>query len=124
MLLSRSLCSFLFSFIVQPTHTESSPNKPQPEGGKISLWCRSQTSNPPVTILWEENGIPIPSDRIEVITSEGDFHGTKVQSTVILPAEKSKNEHVVTCTPELNGMLLENQSKHYMLNVTCKYLSQ
>ena len=81
----------------------------------------SQSSNPPVTILWREAGILISPHYITTTSFDGNHHGTKVLSSVIIPADKPRCGSVITCTPVLEGHFLEGLAKDFPLNITCKY---
>ena len=106
---------------VRPTHMESSSKGHAPVGGNITLWCMSQASNPPVTLRWQLDGKHISSDYITSTSFGGRFHGTKVESTAVISAQKNMNGHIVTCTPIFEGVALEQHSKQYLMNVTCLY---
>ena len=84
------------------------------------MWCLAESSNPPSHLEWEQNGIPVPIEYIEVKQTPGEFKGTKVKSVIKMAAERNRNRQVVTCTPRFDGRLIENMSLHYMLNITCK----
>ena len=81
----------------------------------------SQSSNPPATIHWEENGIPIMSKYITSTTIGGEFYGKKIHSAVVLHIERVRHGHSVTCTPKFDGHLLAMHTKQYRLNVMCEY---
>ena len=101
-------------------HVESGSSGVVAEGGQIILWCMSETSNPPVTILWEEDGKPIRSHHDAPTHMKGAFHGTLVRSEVILSADRYRHGHVITCTPAFEGFKLEELSQQFTLNVTCE----
>ena len=95
---------------------------PVAEGGEIALWCMAQTSNPPVTIIWKEDGHPFTLDHETITKSiEGEFHGREVRSEVVLKVvDKDVNGKIVTCLPEFGGTPLKKLSHQFVLNVTCK----
>ena len=106
---------------VQPLNVEFGSNVPVAEGGQIRLWCKSKSSNPAVTILWGEDGNNISFNKTKNNYFNGDFNGTHVHSQLVLPALRTRNGHVVTCTPWVDGVVLEELTKQFVLNVTCKY---
>ena len=101
---------------------ESGRSRSVGKGGQIQLWCRSQTSNPPVIIIWKENSVPIPSEYITVTSTAGDFFGTQVHSQVVLPAKKSRNGNIVTCLYEFDLALVVDQSQQFVINITGNYI--
>ena len=112
---------WLFFPTVQPMRMASSSRGAVAVGENITLWCMSQSSNPSVKMKWKEGGATIASDYITTTSFQDVFFGTKVQSTVVLLAKKERSGHLVTCTPEYDGVLLDELSKQYLLNVTCLY---
>ena len=114
-------CNLNLLFAVQPFKLEVGSNNAVPEGGILTLECMSMTSNPAVIISWTEGSTPILSQYITVTPHSGKFYGTQIHSQVILSAEKNRNGRIVTCTAEFDGVVLEELSRQFVLNVTCKY---
>ena len=110
----------LLRFTVEPLYVELGSNGAVPVGGRVELCCRSQASDPPVVIVWLEDGSPMVSYNITTDYIKGDFPGTKVQSKVVIPAERRRNGREVSCKPWFDGELLEDLSQQLALNVTCK----
>ena len=112
----------LFSSTVPPQSMGSDYKGAVAAGGHVEIWCMAQTSNPPVDILWtwKEDGNRIVSDDIRTTYIDGEFHGRLTRSVLVLSADKRRNGKIVRCMPRLDGVVLENMTQEFKLNITCE----
>ena len=86
----------------------------------MTLWCKSERSNPPTDIVWFDSGISIPKSLITTTSEEAADGGAVVHSQVVRTFDKARYWRVVMCLPVYNGVPLEHLALNFSLHTASR----